>query len=165
MRRKSGFSLIEVLVVMFVFSILAVVITQSLAATLRNSKKSESSERGRENVQYAISIMERLLRNAQSLDCASSDGSKLVYKNERSADTYFACVTAGTDTFIASNSSSIRLTSNTVQITNCNSMFVCNTGVNVPDSVDITISAADTNAPGIEGGQISVSTKILLRNY
>ena len=93
-KRKNlakGFSLIEMLIVVAVFSILAVVATQSLSSSLRGSKKSESQVIVRENVDFALSTMERLLRNADSLNCASSDANTLVYIDEYGNSVRFDC--------------------------------------------------------------------------
>lgn len=161
----SGFSLIEMLVVLFVFSILAIVVTQTLSLSLRGSQKSESLGNTRENVAYAINVMDRLLRNSRSLTCSTSTGARLNYIDEHGNAAYFACVTSGTDTYIASNSSTQRLTVNNMRITNCNAVFTCTQGLDVPDEADISIAATDANNPGAEGSGITVSTKILLRNY
>jgi prepilin-type N-terminal cleavage/methylation domain-containing protein len=165
----NGFSLIEILVVLFVFSILIVVVTQTLAISLRGSRKSESVGNTRTNVQYAVNVMDRLLRNARSLSCPTSTISKLNYVDEHGNAAYFECVTVSGKSYIASNSASQRLTSDTVTITNCSDatkpVFRCTQGAGVPDAVDIFINGTDANVSGIEGSSVPISTKILLRNY
>lgn len=165
----SGFSLIELLVVLFVFSILAVVVAQALTLTLRGSRKSETVTQSRENIQYAVNVMDRLLRNARDLTCPLAiDGvarSRVDYTDEDGNAAYFACITSGGNSYIESNSIGARLTANTVTITNCNAVFTCKSGTGVPDSVDVSITAADSNAAGAEGASITASTKIFLRNY
>lgn len=162
---RAGFSLIEMLVVLSVFSVLIVVVTQTLTISLRGSKKSESASTSRENAQYAVNVMDRLLKNARSLTCTTSTGSRLNYVDEYGNAAYFACVTSGTDTYIASNSSSQRLTSNAVRITNCTAVFTCTKSANRLDATDITIVASDAKNSGVDGSQVTISTKILLRNY
>ena len=153
-----GFSLIEMLVVVAVFSILAVVATQSLSSSLRGSKKSESQVIVRENVDFALSTMERLLRNAKSIT-SCSPSTKLTYVDEYDKSVYFEC----TGGYVASNSAGVRLTSPDITVS-CASVFSCNIG-SIPHSVDITITAERTGISGAEGSQITESTKILLRNY
>jgi prepilin-type N-terminal cleavage/methylation domain-containing protein len=168
--KKNGFSLIELLVVLFVFSILMIVVTQTLALSLRGSRKSESVSGTRTNVQYAINVMDRLLRNARSLKCpAIPNPSRLDYIDEYGNNAYFSCVTSGGTSYIASNSATQRLTSDTVTITNCTDptkppVFTCN-NTTIPHSVDITIIGTDAKNTGSEGSTVPISTKILLRNY
>lgn len=166
-KNNKGFSLIEILVVIFVFAILATVAVQSLALTIRGTKKSESVIKSRENVQYAVNVMDRQLRNARSISCpvSGTQSNRIDYTDQYGSAAYFQCVTTGTDSYIASNSASNRLTSNEVRITNCATAFTCSTAVNVPDSIDIVINALDINSVGSEGSAVTVSTKILLRNY
>jgi len=165
---NSGFSLIEMLVVLFVFAILAIVMTQTLALSLRGSRKSESSSNTRENVQYALNVIDRVLRNARSLTCPSSTPTNRIdYTDEYGNSAYFQCI-SGTDSYIASNSATQRLTSDKIKISNCATVFSCKDGksINIPDSLDISITATDaTNGTGAEGSSVSLSTKILLRNY
>jgi prepilin-type N-terminal cleavage/methylation domain-containing protein len=162
----SGFSLIEMLVVLFVFSILAVVASQALTLTLRGSRKSESVTQSRENVQYAVNVMDRLIKNAQQLTCTSSTPSNRVdYIDEYGSAAYFECITSSGNSYLASNSASARLTSNTVNITNCSQVFRCTDGVGIPDSLDVSITAVDSNISGSDGASITAATKIFLRNY
>jgi prepilin-type N-terminal cleavage/methylation domain-containing protein len=157
---RSGFTLIEMLVVMFVFSTLAVLATQSIALTLRGSRKSEAMSEVRSNVEYAMNVMERLLHNAKGFDCSASSGSQLIYEDEYGEIAEFTCESTGE--YIASNSA--RLTSGSVRITNCNIFSSCQS-VSAPHSIDIGITAEAVDLSGAEGAQVTSSTRILLRNY
>lgn len=163
---QSGFSLIEMLVVIFVFSLLAILLTQSLTLTLRSTKKSDSIIESRENIQFALNVMERQIRNARGLTCPAPDtpSNTLSYIDEYGNNASFTCTTSGSDSFIASNSASARLTSNKVRITNCSQVFTCN-AVDIPHSVDITITGGNATVSGVEGSSVSLTTKVLLRNY
>jgi len=161
----SGFSLIEMLVVMSVFSILAIVATQTLTLSIRGSRKSDSISETRENVQYALNVMDRLLKNARRLSCTTYNipTARVDYIDEYDKLVYFSCEGAP-DSYIASNSAASRLTSPNVVISNCSQVFICHKGVGVPDSVDVSINATTKNS-GIDGASVPLSTKILLRNY
>lgn len=154
---RQGFSLIELLVVISTFSILAVLVTQSIALTLRGSKKSESLYKVREDVSYAMNIMERLIRGAREITC--TDSLTLDYIDEYGADTYFSCE-GGANGYIASGSA--RLTSDSTNI-DCSlgNTFNCSS----PNYVEISITAESAEASGIEGSKMTSSTKILLRVY
>ena len=161
LKKVKGFSLIEVLVAIGVFSIVALVTTQSLASSLRNSRKSDAISRSRQNVDYAISTMERLLRNAQDISC-SGDNRTLNYVDEFGNNSSFRC--AGDH--IASGSA--RLTSNSVLI-DCSArpVFTCSVaGPTVPEAVEIILTAEDALMGNTEeGATVTSKTKVLLRNY
>ena len=72
---KKGFSLIEMLVVVVVFSILAIITTQSLLNSLRTAKKSQNVNVVKENLEVSASAIERLLRNAEDVRCENNSGS------------------------------------------------------------------------------------------
>lgn len=166
-RVRGGFSLIEMLVVIFVFSVLGVVSTQILALSLRGTKKSESISEVRANLEYAASNMERLLRNATSIeDC--STGTKLEYKDENGVPAYFECKTLGSDICIASGSASlgeVKITSSKVKMA-CSGAFSCDIPTDTPHVAYITLRGEDAElGVGIEGSSVTVRTQIQLRNY
>ncbi len=166
----SGFSLIEMLVVIFVFSILGIVATQIIAMSLRGSQKSESIGEVRANVEYTVSTMERLLRNATEINVTGCNTStiRLDYKDEYKKDCHFECVTSGFDRYIASGSAgvtAVRLTSNKVRI-QCSNIFSCNQPLDVPPTVSITLVGEDAElGTGVGGSRVTVKTQLQLRTY
>ena len=154
---NKGISLLEILVAVAVFAILGVIVTQSIILTLRGSKKSESQVRARENLSYALSVIERQLRNADSI--TSCNAGTVAYKDSQGVSSTFSCV-SGADSYVAS--SSARLTSNEVLINTC--LFTCDL-ISSPPSVTISLEATEASATGIEGAQVSSSAKIYLRTY
>lgn len=164
--KQSGFSMIELLVVISVFSILVVLATQSIALTLKGSRKSESIIKVREDVGYAINIMERLIRGARKIDCSGTP-STINYTDGFGNPASFSCqevvVSGKTIGYIAS--SSARLTSEQTDIDCSLGVFICPPVGNAPPSVQVSITAEDVEAAGIEGAQITIETKILLRVY
>ncbi len=160
-KSSFGFSIVELLVVVTVFTILAVITTQSLVLILRGSRKSESLIAVRENVNYAMSIMERQIRTAREVTCP--DSNTLNYIDSYGISTSFAC--DDTNGYIASGSA--RITSSEIVI-DCSaaSVFTCNAAVgSVPPSVDIDIRAQAADSSGAEGAEVTSETHILLRSY
>lgn len=157
---KNGYSLIEILVVLSVFSLLAILSTQTILLTLRNARKSEASIEVRENLESALSVMERQLRSAKSITACSS--TQVSYTDSLGTLSNFTC-NSGTNSYISSGSATIRLTSNQINLTSCN-IFTCSPATPPYNSVGIIISGRDTNASGVEQTNISVSAKIFLRN-
>jgi type II secretory pathway pseudopilin PulG len=143
MKRNSGISLIEILVVMGVFAVLGILTTRSVILSLQGSKKGDALVKVRENVNYAMAVMERQLRNAEEITACTS--SSILYKDSLGGDSSFSC----SGGYIASGSA--RLTSSEVVITACS--FICTPST--PPQIDINIAA--------EG--ISATTKVDLRTY
>jgi prepilin-type N-terminal cleavage/methylation domain-containing protein len=167
--RLKGFSLVEMIIVIGVFSILAFVITQALVLTLRGAQKGRSIGAVRENVEYSLSIIERQLRNARSLNCSGSTNT-LLYTDENGRLAQFSCITA-TPSYIASGSAEVtptpaprRLTNTSIAV-NCGTpIFTCDTTVQ-PHSVRISVTASDAAGAGAQGETETFSTELSLRNY
>ncbi|MBU0572258.1 type II secretion system GspH family protein [Patescibacteria group bacterium] len=159
----QGFSLLEILVVITVFSILAILTTQAVLLTLRGSKKSESLTKVRGNVDYSLAIIERNIRNAESIiDCSDTETDIISYLDENGVATSFSCGTDEDGGYIASASG--RLTNSEVDVAGCS--FVCEDAVGETNpAVIISISAHDANLSAMEGGEVTISTKIFLRTY
>ena len=162
--RFFGFSLIEILIAIALFAILSVIAVQSLGTSLKSSRKSEATGKARENVDYAISTMERLLRNAK-LPVCSGDHKRLDYTDEYGNPASFTC--NGTGNYIASGSA--RLTSPDV-VVDCDDStaypFSCPpVAAGVPEVIVITVKAEDANAAGAEGAIVTSRTRVNIRNY
>lgn len=161
---NSGVSLIEILIVVGIFAILGILSTRALSLSLSGSKKSGSTLLVRENAEYALAVIERQLRNAESIDpCPNSDPATLIYKDEQGAATSFSCKNIGEAGYLASGSS--RLTSDEVALTSCS--FECSAAAaDTPPSVTVSLVAKDAKVvSGKEAGQVTLNTQILLRTY
>lgn len=168
-KKIKGFSLVETIIVIAVFSILAVIVTQSLTLSLRGAQKGKAVGSVRENIEFALSVMERQLRSARSLNCSASNHNTLRYIDSAGNATTFSCRNESGSTYIASGSA--RLTNNTISIVNCNNtdserIFDCISGSGNPDSVIIRIRATDSSGLGrAEGASETFTTQVSLRNY
>ena len=167
---SNGYSLIELLVVLMVFSVLTVLVVQSLSLSLKGSRKSENITQVRENTEYAMNVMDRLLKGAKSV--TSCTGTQIIYFDNYDFETQFDClytVPYGTKGYIASGSGAmrVRLTSSSVYI-DCttNPVFTCPAPIpGVPPLVEISIDGRDANSTGEEGASVTSRTRILLRVY
>lgn len=167
MKKIKAYSLIEMLVVLAVFAVLAIVVTQTMSSSLRGSKKSESQGKVRENVEYAMNVIERNLRNSLLISCSSViNESTLSYTNNE-GNFYFKMVCPSTTSgYIEWKTAGSKLTNSDVIIIDCgvNSSFTCHpNGIN-PDSVDVKISAKAANSEDALGSTYSSQTTIVLRN-
>ena len=163
----GGYTLVEVMMAIGVFALLAVLVTQTLAITLRSAKKSDSDSRVRATLDYAISIMERQLRNANSItsECKQSGTtlSTISYIDAYGVSASFSCVNGSGEDNVYVASSSARLTTPGIIIFPCS--FKCTSDNKTPNSIDISLTGTETKATGVESSRVSVQTKIMLRNY
>lgn len=163
---KRGISLIEILIVITIFAVLGILATRGVLLTLRGTRKSESLGKVRENINYALAVIERQIRNAGSVSpCPNTNPLVLNYADGNGASTSFSCVNVGpTGGYIASGSA--RLTSTDVSVTSCS--FSCAPtplGSTTLPSVTIDVTAQNPGASSIETAQVSATTTIFLRTY
>src|SRR3990167_11388670 len=103
---EKGFTLIEILVVITIFSVLTILVTQTIIFSLRSTKKSESLNQARQNLDYAAQIVERHIRNADRIEtCSGSPVTSISYYDAYGIASSFSCVSD----YVASGS--YRLTS------------------------------------------------------
>jgi hypothetical protein len=161
-RNNSGISLIEIMIVIVVFTILGVLTTNAVFLTLRGTQKSQSIQKVREKMNYVVSIIQRQLRGAQKItECPNSDPLRLDFTNEEGSESYFSCLEGETG-YIASGSA--RLTSDDISITSCS--FTCEEGDSGgPDVISVNIIAEDAEESGIIKGKATFDSKIILRNF
>ena len=160
---KKGISLIEMLIVVAIFAVLGVIISRVILTTLRGSSRSDNLVKVRDNLDYALSVMERQIRNAESVSpCPNSDTTRIDFRDSNGIAAYFACTNVGAGGYVASGSA--RLTSDQVAITACS--LTCSPAAGrVPTSVDISLEARGANQTGIERAVVTAATKIFLRTY
>ena len=157
-----GFTLIETMIVLSVFAVLAIMVTSIILYSLRGTGKSSNTYAIRSEMDYTVEIITRQLRNAKSIT-TTCDGSAVLnridYTDANGNATFFEC---NTD-YIASGSA--RLSSSKINITGCN--FVCSKSeeIGVPESVRFNLSGKAKDAVGAEGADVDIETNILLRNY
>jgi prepilin-type N-terminal cleavage/methylation domain-containing protein len=167
---KKGFSLIEIMVVIGIFAVIAIIATRSTALSLTGAKKSESTVRVRENLEYATSVMERRIRNATKLVSCGS-GQSITYEDESKTAHTFTCasipsscsVTTGRGYIYLDNVTN-RMTSDEINVCGCS--FTCTPAVfGVPASVTIRLTGQVDTAVGLEKSQSTVSTQVFTRVY
>jgi prepilin-type N-terminal cleavage/methylation domain-containing protein len=171
-KRKSGFSLIEMLVVTTVFTILSLIITQSVFLTFRGANKAKSSLSVKENVENAVGKIERTLYNASSIGgnttypCDGNFRTQLHLVDEFGNGISYRCLGAAPNRTIASYSATFQdnLTdTDNVDLTQC--QLSCMNYSNTPSIVRVRMTAVSKNYTGAEGGRYQIDKTIYLRNY
>lgn len=162
-----GYSLIEMLIVMSVFAILGVLVTQVLAISMKSSRKAQSLNKIRTELTYAMNVMERNIRNAKSITSCNSPLQKSIYYIDQKGDLgsfrYYSSLGPPPVSLIASGSAEYKLTSSDIWIDESKTSFSCDL-YSSPQFVTINISAYDPKLSGGESTQVEMKTQITLRN-
>ena len=162
---KSGYSLIEMLIVISVFAVLGSIATQSLMLTLRSSRKSEAMISTQKELKYALAIIERNIYNAESIltPCDGNAYTSLSYRDEWNQNSTFSCLDDSGIGYVASGSGKLTSTVD-VDITHCQFKCVAGAG-NSPDMIEVQLTGVDRDTSGAEGSTANISSTLLLRNY
>lgn len=167
--KKSGFTLIEIIVIVGILGFIAVIGSNMFFSILKGSTKTRVLAEVKQNGSYAINVMERLIRNAKSLENWDGGGEWIEIRDPDDYPTIFSCEDSDGDGFydIASNSAS--LTSDKVEVVDCASVFNVvegEAGIR-PDAVTInfTLKQAGTVARPEEEASVNFKTTVTLRNY
>lgn len=159
LKTGAGFTLIELLVSVAIISGLGVLLAQTFFTTSRSNTKVERMTDVKQNGEYAIAVMERMIRAARSLTAScSSDGSvatpSAAIVNPDGMTTTFMCEMDGSISRVASISSAATeyLTSNAVTLggTSCDTdslVFYCTSIAQVPRSLKVTLQLSQKGTP------------------
>src|SRR4030042_2270443 len=162
-RSVFGYSIIEILIVIGIFSIFSIVVTQSVILSLRGSKKSGSVVNVKEDLEYAASTIERVLQNAKEItnpnpcigtqsyiDFISRDGIQTNFKYETGSDSRIT----------QTNTNTYRLTSSKIDITVCTFSCTVESGNKI---IIFNVTGNARGITGVEGATHSTSRRIFLQ--
>jgi prepilin-type N-terminal cleavage/methylation domain-containing protein len=154
--RRNGYTLIEILVVITIFIMLAVLVTQSILISIKSSRKSLAIARVRENLSQAKNVFERNMKNAIDVPISSCSNSEITYIDADNVVNTFTCQ----DQTLIWNSTT-NVTGDDITLTTCS--FACDLA-QVPKTVIMNLVGTDLAGSGIEGETISISSMVVLRN-
>lgn len=178
MKKHQGFTLIEVLMVVFLLGIVVVIGSNLFFSILKGASKAEITKEVKQNGDYAMNVMERMMRNAQEI-VQNSDGqictptmNKIKITNPDGNRTEFKCILQDEVTKIASSSASGtgNLTGKNVTLgTSCSAAslsFSCDSSKNPPVvNISFDLSQKGTGLRPEEKAQIHFQTTVGLRTY
>lgn len=159
MKKKRGFTLIEVIMIVFILGIVVVVGGNLFFSVLKGASKAEITKEVKQNGDYAIGVMERMIRNAQEIVPNSCSGGSIQIKNP---DGYFTTFSFS-GTRIASNSA--YLTSENVKLVTGSYSFSCSQTVPLTVTISFTLSQTATTTRPEEQAQVPFQTTVSLRTY
>jgi len=159
----KGFTLIEILVVIGILAIVALIGTNMFFTILKGSAKTRILAEVKQNGNYALNVMERMIRNGKITSSCGPNMSSIKILSADGEETEFACEADK----ISSNSAS--LTSSKVKPVSGTCDFDCYEGEEgvSPDEVIIKfdLTQAETAARLEEQATVSFQTSVTLRNY
>lgn len=163
--KNKGFSLIEILVVLSIFAVIAVIANQVFFSTLRGGSKSEATTLVKQEGNYTLSVIERGLQSAQSVTTACTDPaasfSSIGYLDSTGTSASFSCQTG----YIASGSAKLPLTTDRVTLVTNSCKFYCfKEGGVATVSAQFTLKRAGSGLTAREQTQLDFKTRVLLRN-
>lgn len=155
-KKRGGFSLIELLVVMSLFVVVTYVVGQALFSTIKGNVKSDTTIRVKQNGSNAISVMERTLHSAKSVICTTAQ--KITYTDTAGVNGTYEC--SGNN--ILQNTSALLPAD--VWAGSCN--FICSQeGGATTINLSITFTQAIVEGQRVEEKiSVPLQTKIRLRN-
>lgn len=161
----SGFSLIEMLVVMFLFAILAFIVTQSTLQSFRGTRKVDASSKVRDNLDFAASLVERNIRNAKLImsTCNGASSGTISYTTQTGTTGSYTC-SGGANQYLSDGATGARITSTDIVLTTCS--FTCTTnGVYNPPIIDFVFAGKAANAATTDESFATISRRVILRVY
>ena len=164
-RRRSGFTLIEIIVVVGILGIIMIMGSNLFFSILRGSTKTKILQLVKQNGDYAISVMERMIRNARSVN---GGGNSITITNPDGRTTAFSCSDLDGNGTNEISSNSARLISNEVKVENCSVFSITPGEVGVRPAVvtiNFTLSQAAVTTRPEEQASVSFQTTVGLRNY
>lgn len=168
---KNGYTLVEMVIVIFLFSLIGSITSSIFFSILKTSSKAEMQKEVKQNGDYALGYMERTIRNASSISPCQSNMTSLSVANPDGTTTTFSCLNEDGAAKISSQSGTTTspLTSKNVTLgTNCASsslVFTCNDQSPQSVSISFSLSQVSASAKAEDKAQISFQTTVGLRNY
>lgn len=157
---RTGFTLIEILVVTALVSVVAATATQIFSQILRSNQKARAILEVKQVGDNALTVIANKIRNAKTIssvcDVPASNTITIIDSNNTEID--IVCSSAG----IALGSES--LIGADLTLTNYNSCFRCYSYEGSPELVEVGFTLSKTGE-AFEDSELNFSTTVSLRNY
>lgn len=174
MKKNNGFSLIELLVVVALIGMIGAITTQVFILALQTQGKSEIIKEVKQNGDYAMSVMESMIRNSSDILSVSCNDTlnQITVQNPDGFNTVFDCTGSNISSISGSENADptptgAPLTNSRVKVSSCTFRVVCPTPPINPKYVYIeyTVSQAGVGTGPKDTSSLNYQTTISLRNY
>lgn len=181
MRRNAthttwGFTLLEMLIATGIIAGLSIVIVQSFFTTVRTNAKTEIIKETKQNGDFALSVMERMIRNAKSIasTCDSTPRNSITFISPDDTTTTLRCkqYATGITRIESAGPPSTYLTGANVTLgATCGvlspKIFTCDaSSFGLPSAVAISFQLQQRSSSGdtFETSKATFQTRVTLRN-
>jgi len=166
---KKGYSLLELLIVIALVGTIGVITSQVFIIGLRSQAKSEILKEVKQNGDYALQVMDTIIRNAVNIDEASCNANTqdITITTSDGASVTFDCTTPRIASVSGDPSITLYLTSSKVSVSSCNIRVVCPTPPTSPKYVffNYTISQVGTQLAKEQQASVEFQSTVSLRKY
>lgn len=172
---KKGFTLMEILIATGIVAGLSIVIVQLFLSTVRSNAKTEIIKETKQNGDFALSVMERMIRNATSVTstCDGTAQNSITFVNPDETETTLQCKdSSGIARIESLGPPSTYLTGSNVTLgATCDDLspkiFTCDaSSLGLPSAVTISfqLQQISTSGDNFETSTATFKTRINLRN-
>lgn len=170
---QGGFTLLEILVSIGVIAVIGTLITQIFFSITRSNVKGEILKEVKQSGEFALQIMERVIRNARNITSTCTPigyaSGSISLTNPDGSSTTLSSGLDGTVMRISSTTgvTTQYLTSNTITLGAVSTLqFICTSTADTPSSVKISFSLAQKGTPvdQFEKASAQFQTTVNLRN-
>ena len=170
---NSGYSLIELLVVITLIAILGTLTAEAFILGLRAQSKSEILKEVKQNADYIGQVIENMVRNSIDIgvsECNNLNSQKLTIRSSDGRFTTFDCsasVMASISGQFPEPTIYYTLSNNRVQVESCNFRVVCPTPPVNPKYlfINFKLKQSGSNLPVEQQASIEYQNTVSLRQY
>lgn len=173
-RLHNGFTLIEILVSTGIIALISGVSAQIFLTASRNAVKSDLIRNIKQNGEYSLESMSRMIQSARSIPaCTGASSASFAIENQDDGVTTFGCVLDGTVPRIASGSAigtayltTAGLTLGGATCAQSSLTFLCTPRSGLPSTVQITftLSQIGDQTKAYEEASVPFQTTVMLRS-
>lgn len=174
MANEKGFTFMEILVAAGIIALISGVSAQVFLTTSRNAVKSDLIRNIKQNGEYSLEVMSRMIQSARSISgCSGAASASLSIKNQDDGLTTFGCALDGAVTRIASSSAvgtayltTAGLTLGGATCAQSSLTFLCTPISGLPSSVRINFTLSQIGQPvkNYEKASVPFQTTVTMRS-
>lgn len=163
---QSGFTMIEMIVVVSILGLVAVMTSGFLLVSLTAAGKAEVVKEVRQNGNYALSVMEGMILNSRGIGCTAGQNTQTVEVTDANGIvTSFICDENEDKKKISSVSGqTVDLTSSGVMVSNCRFQCEDTPGLPVKVHLEFTVQKGGEDARPSEQASLDFKTEVIPRN-
>ena len=163
LKADSGFTLVEIIMTLGVLGVLFATSVALFLGIFRSGGKTNSVVDVEQNAQLSLNAMDRLIKNAQSVDSTCpGTGSTLTITNVDGRQTTFSVITDG-DGILRLASNSAEISAPEISVTALS--FTCTQTEGVPEKIDISLTLNYTSTKNDINSSRTYTLTTGLRTY